>query len=491
MAPGRTQSAFQKRAAFFDSIRKEKGDTIRWSLRHGGLTLLTRDDGSLTPLMHAAMMGKMRSLNYLLEATHGLRSKQDRAEVFECADDQGRTAMHWAAAKGYANVVEVLKEEWPATLLIKDNRGNTPRDVAQASGHKSVVEEIDRVDDDDDDDDDDEVEEGFEGETSTQRSKRKKRELMEKERRGAAAPTAAQKQQPEAEDAAKPADDADASEPAHEPVTADVRAALDGGKREVTLANVGTGDDGVPAREVDPALWRCKNINMLTLRSDAGLDGMRLAGVSRLVALLTLDVSSCGLSVLPDAIGSLALLKNLSCEGNALDALPASVAKLEKLESVNIRRNAISDLSPLVACKELSVLNASGNKVAALPENFFANKGRLTVLNIADNVLDEIDAEIEKVAASLTALNVKGNQLEFAPAEVANLKKLKELEMGDNPWKEPKLKKVTAGEGSKVKDILNIVSKTSARGGGGKGGKGKKGKKGKGGGGESDDDDDE
>ena len=83
-------------------------------------------------------------------------------------------------------------------------------------------------------------------------------------------------------------------------------------------------------------------------------------------------------------------------------------------------------------------------------------------------------------------------QHEFAPLELSNLKKLKELQMGENPWKEPKLKKVTAGEGSKVKDILNIVSKTSARGGGkgggGKKGKGKKGKGGGGGGGDSDSD---
>ncbi|XRB05083.1 hypothetical protein NFJ02_22g50340 [Pycnococcus provasolii] len=498
MAPSRSgQNAASKKAAFFSSIKNEKGDTIRWSLRHGGLTLTTRDDASLTPLMHAAMLGKRRAMGYLLEALHGIRSKQDRADALDAADDEGRTALHYAANKGHAAIVELLKEEG-ASLTAKDNRGKTARDVAVASGNRAVVEEIDR------NDDDEEEEEEEEDEEMVGLSRREKRELLARRNGGLAARAAAltindnKSGATSSSAAAAGGDNATsgaapaADEKAPEPTTPEVRAALEKKQREVTIANAGTGSDGVPAGTVDPALWWCPLVNMLTIRSEGGLDGTKLGGVSRLASLLTLDISSCGLEVLPDEIGSLAMLKNFSCEGNKVVELPASIANLAKLESINIRRNGISDLSALVACEELSVLNASGNQIAALPDGFFDNKKRITIINLAENVLADLDGSIEKCAGSLTHLNVSNNKLEFAPLELSNLKKLKELQMGENPWKEPKLKKVTAGEGSKVKDILNIVSKTSARGGGkgggGKKGKGKKGKGGGGGGGDSDSD---
>lgn len=49
----------------------------------------------------------------------------------------GRTALHWAAQKGFVELAEALLAKG-ATTTIKDNEGQTPLDIAQ-SNHQEVI----------------------------------------------------------------------------------------------------------------------------------------------------------------------------------------------------------------------------------------------------------------------------------------------------------------------------------------------------------------
>ena len=69
---------------YFDSIKQEKINSLRWCLRHGGITLTVENDDEHTGIQIAAAGGYLESLEVLLEYVSkglGTQEDQDRTDV--------------------------------------------------------------------------------------------------------------------------------------------------------------------------------------------------------------------------------------------------------------------------------------------------------------------------------------------------------------------------------------------------------------------------
>lgn len=116
------------------------------------------------------------------------------------------------------------------------------------------------------------------------------------------------------------------------------------------------------------------------------------AAVAACAALVTLDLSSCGLAALPPSIGDLTRLTALNVAGNQLSSLPAELfTGCTALASLDARRNAIASLPARLgaagAAPSLSALNLDSNRLAALPPGMLAACTRLCDLSLESNPL--------------------------------------------------------------------------------------------------------
>jgi ankyrin repeat protein len=122
------------RKQFFNSIRDEKLDSLRWCLRHGGLSLRTEDEDGHTGIQLAAAGGKVDALSLLLEHMRKAGSQDDLEE----ADEEGRTPLMMAAYNGKMEIVLMLWRA-KANLKAKDEKGKTARDYAVDRKHDKLV----------------------------------------------------------------------------------------------------------------------------------------------------------------------------------------------------------------------------------------------------------------------------------------------------------------------------------------------------------------
>jgi ankyrin repeat protein len=111
-----------KTKQFWDGIKTQKQDAIRWCLNYGGISHATRDDDGYTGLHLAAIQNKPRSMETILD--HLRRQVLSRGggdirgppgpkkktceEIEEKDDENGMTAFMHACAKGSMECVKLL-----------------------------------------------------------------------------------------------------------------------------------------------------------------------------------------------------------------------------------------------------------------------------------------------------------------------------------------------------------------------------------------------
>ncbi|CAK9194088.1 unnamed protein product [Sphagnum troendelagicum] len=177
-----------------------------------------------------------------------------------------------------------------------------------------------------------------------------------------------------------------------------------------------------------------------TLASEQKLESLNLSskGISWLpesIGLLTnlasLDLSGNRLQALPESIGELSRLTFLDVQSNQLKGLPEALGCLTNLTTLNIQKNSIEELPWTIGlCTSLVELNADFNQLKALPEAVGHLKS-LQRLSVHLNSLKSLPTTISSLT-NLTDLDVHFNHLESVPQSLCFLPNLRRLDVSSN-----------------------------------------------------------
>ncbi|XDV30484.1 hypothetical protein PO909_033405, partial [Leuciscus waleckii] len=131
------------------------------------------------------------------------------------------------------------------------------------------------------------------------------------------------------------------------------------------------------------------------------------------------DLSKNRLIDIPSEVCHLVSLETLNLYHNCIKGIPDTIISLQSLTCLNISRNQLSVLPACVCGLPLRVLNASNNKLNALPESI----GQLTNLMELDVSCNEITALPRHIGRlkALRELNVHRNLLCVLPEDLADL----------------------------------------------------------------------
>ncbi|KAK1553240.1 hypothetical protein Q3G72_031426 [Acer saccharum] len=155
--------------------------------------------------------------------------------------------------------------------------------------------------------------------------------------------------------------------------------------------------------------------------------------IFRLRKLEKFSLKNCrSLKRLPDCIGKLSSLKELSLDSSALEELPYSIGSLAELEKLNLMRckslTAIPDsIGNLKSLEELLFDSSSINELPASVGSLF----RLKYLSLGYcRSLSKLPDSIEGLA-SLVKLRLEGMLITEVPVQIGTLNLVKKLEMGN------------------------------------------------------------
>lgn len=137
------------------------------------------------------------------------------------------------------------------------------------------------------------------------------------------------------------------------------------------------------------------------------------------------------ITVLPPAIGALALCRELDLSLNAISAVPAELGALTALEKLLLAGNAVRDWpSELSSLARLTCLDVSFNGLAAVPD-CFRSLSALRSLNLRHNALADVPAGLWSALPNLTALDAAENALTSLAPSQADWLQLCQLETLD------------------------------------------------------------
>jgi leucine-rich repeat protein SHOC2 len=232
--------------------------------------------------------------------------------------------------------------------------------------------------------------------------------------------------------------------------------------RELNVLRADSTSDRDKAGWIDPFLWRCSFINRLQVRLPAGALTVLPTGVGKIVDLQTLILTENALSVLPEEITQLRVLKVLEVDKNRLQRLPESMAELaDSLEVLNIAGNLIEDLEELQELTGLCSLNVDNNKLTAL-DLPYAEFTRLAQLSASGNQIVDLDPDIGLLPAAVSIL-LCDNMLKTVPGQLGCIKakKLQMIDITGNPLKDRRLLKIMGGvaDGKPIKELLKYMEK--------------------------------
>jgi len=467
------------RSQYFNSIREQKLDTLRWTLKHGGMSVRAENDQGQTGVQIAATGGFTDALEILIDNVKKVGEPSDLEEP----DDDGKTPLMMAAYNGKFECVVSLVLQGKVPLKTVCEKGKTARDYALSRKHEKIVAFLD------DPKKPTVVEEPDEPEEEEEQAKA--RIFKASQKMGSSAMTNKQEATHKAKvEAAESLQATLASAPV--PVWPEVDAVLKETRRELSLKGKAPLD---AQNALDPAIFNCVCLYELRLEISGGALTSLPPQLSRLLNLTTLIVSNNALVALPDEISVLTKLRNLEAASNAISCLPEPMANLKSLQVVDLSNNQLSSLTVFSEMNELVSLKVGENQLTELPL-CWEQLEHLGVLAAPSNKLTMAPAGLGCLQM-LVSLDLSANHIEQIPIELGNLspKKLQAVRLQGNPLADPRIRRfVEQDEPTMVKDLLNHVKKNGFRGddGGAKkgGGGGKKGKKGKKAGKQQEQDDD-
>lgn len=140
---------------------------------------------------------------------------------------------------------------------------------------------------------------------------------------------------------------------------------------------------------------------------------------------------SCGLTAFPTEILDLAdSLEILDLSGNRLKALPEDFGRLQKLKIAFFSFNEFEVFpSVLAECPNLSMVGFKSNQIRTVPAQALAPQIRWLILT--DNQIQALPADIGRLH-KLQKLMLAGNQLRTLPKELANCQNLELIRLAAN-----------------------------------------------------------
>ncbi|XP_016388273.1 leucine-rich repeat and calponin homology domain-containing protein 1-like isoform X2 [Sinocyclocheilus rhinocerous] len=172
-------------------------------------------------------------------------------------------------------------------------------------------------------------------------------------------------------------------------------------------------------RGLERALEDAANSGFLNLSTRKLKEFPRTASNYDLTDTVEADLSKNRLIDIPSEMCHLVSLETLNLYHNCIKSIPDTIISLQSLTCLNISRNQLSVLPACVCGLPLRVLNASNNKLNALPESI----GQLTNLMELDVSCNEITALPRHIGQlkALRELNVHRNLLCVLPEDLADL----------------------------------------------------------------------
>ena len=202
-------------------------------------------------------------------------------------------------------------------------------------------------------------------------------------------------------------------------------------------------------RYIPSPIWLVPSIEHLDLSRNKL--GLLVPEIGSLQNLQILNLSQCDLSTLPPEIGFCVELIEIILWGNQIESLPETLKECVKLRELKINYRSflvnqidtyVEDLirkgkytsehiPPVVFdLVSLTILDLSGAKINALPENNLKN---LMELHLGSNFFDKLPEKFfQSMMESLKVLKLDGNSLDQVPSEIKLLEKLEILNLDHN-----------------------------------------------------------
>ncbi|MFX1253125.1 MAG: leucine-rich repeat domain-containing protein [Promethearchaeota archaeon] len=155
--------------------------------------------------------------------------------------------------------------------------------------------------------------------------------------------------------------------------------------------------------------------------------------IGNLVNLQRLDLWVNKLHVFPETFGQLAQLSKLNLRNNQLTLLPESFGSLEKLSDLDASFNNLKALPESFSqLNNLQLLLLRDNQFESLP-NTFGELKSLKIIDLDNNRLRALPKAIGDLA-NLTYLSLKNNQLKSLPKSFYQLINLRTLNLAQNQF---------------------------------------------------------
>ncbi len=122
------------------AVTRGKKSIVELLLAHGACANAAASDGD-TPLLNAVMRGRANLVRLLLRSGADPNLEYRKNDSFQAELTIGATPLHVAAHQGKLELVEALLEAG-ADANLRNDRGQTPRDVAEALGHGEVIDRL-------------------------------------------------------------------------------------------------------------------------------------------------------------------------------------------------------------------------------------------------------------------------------------------------------------------------------------------------------------
>ncbi|XP_036431958.1 leucine-rich repeat and calponin homology domain-containing protein 1 isoform X2 [Colossoma macropomum] len=172
-------------------------------------------------------------------------------------------------------------------------------------------------------------------------------------------------------------------------------------------------------RGLERALEEAASSGFLNLSARKLKEFPRTASNYDLTDTVDADLSKNRLTDVPPEVVHLVSLETLNLYHNCIRSIPDSIIGLQSLTSLNISRNQLSVLPACVCGLPLRVLNASNNKLNALPESL-GQLSSLMELDVSCNEVTALPRHIGRLKA-LRELNVRRNLICVLPEDLADL----------------------------------------------------------------------